>query len=60
MAAPTVFAAVSCSVKLLLPANGKKAKIACWMAGCGAGTGESLLTWQVWHTPVIRMCLEPF
>lgn len=59
MAAPTVFATVSCSVKPLLLANGKRAKTACWMAGCCAGTGESLLTWQVSHRPVIRMRLEP-
>lgn len=42
MAAHTVLATVSCSVKLLLKANRKKANTACWIAGCCTGKGECL------------------
>lgn len=54
MAAHTVLATVSCSVKLLLKANRKKAKTACWIAGCCTGKGECLFTVQVSDTSVIR------
>lgn len=55
MAAHTVFATVSGSVKLLLKANRKKVKTACWIAACCTGKGQCLFTLQVSETPVIRI-----
>ncbi|XP_056873779.1 lactation elevated protein 1 homolog B isoform X3 [Takifugu flavidus] len=57
MAAPTVVATVSGSVKLLLRANGKKAKSACWRAGCCAGTGS--MRWRQHISPSSPCCSQP-
>lgn len=47
MAAYTVLATVTCTVKPLLKANGKKARTVCWILGCCTGEGECLLTLQL-------------
>ncbi|XP_003971933.3 lactation elevated protein 1 homolog B isoform X1 [Takifugu rubripes] len=57
MAAPTVVATVSGCVKLLLRANGKKAKSACWRAGCCAGTGS--MRWSQHISPSSPCCSQP-